>query len=218
MVPLAQFVEEQLKWDDRIFDNEIEVDSSDGHIRLRGIVPSYSERIAAEQDAYTIPGVKSVENDLHIKFKDTVVTPTDGDVKESYDRRLTIDQRINEEDIQVNVDKGVVTLNGTVDAYWKKEAAAENAFLITGVTGVINNIAVAPSERTEDKKIEEDLRNAMARSSQVKENNIKVNVRNGIVDLKGAVSNYAEAKAVREIAYFTTGVTDVKSNLNLTYA
>jgi hypothetical protein len=57
--------------------------------------------------------------------------------------KLTAESLTNFVKIDVLVDSGVVTLNGTVDTPEKRARAAQIAGAVTGVKGLINNIDVA---------------------------------------------------------------------------
>ena len=54
---------------------------------------------------------------------------------------------IPDDNIKVQVSDGWVTLEGTVEWYYQKEAAERAVRYLRGVKGVINKIAVTPPER-----------------------------------------------------------------------
>lgn len=65
---IRQDIVEHLTWDSRVNSINIEVQVKDGDVQLVGTTPTYSERMAAYEDTWSVPGVVSVENRI-------VVTP-----------------------------------------------------------------------------------------------------------------------------------------------
>ncbi|HQI02743.1 MAG TPA: BON domain-containing protein, partial [Deltaproteobacteria bacterium] len=59
-------VNTHLVWDNRIDAKDIRVEVVGSRVILIGTVPSYSDRWQAEDDAYSIPGVRSVDNRLKV--------------------------------------------------------------------------------------------------------------------------------------------------------
>jgi osmotically-inducible protein OsmY len=63
---------------------------------------------------------------------------------------LTEDPYLNERDIVITVQAGMVTLTGHQDALAKKRLAGLVAWWVPGVTDVHNEIAVVPEEEDSD--------------------------------------------------------------------
>src|SRR5881227_3302182 len=59
---------DELKWDTRVRPNEIGVAVKDGIVTLTGWVDSYLKRMAAEEAAHRVPGVKAVANDIEVRL------------------------------------------------------------------------------------------------------------------------------------------------------
>src|SRR5690242_19252902 len=57
---------EEWRWDSRVRPNEIGVAVKDGIVTLTGWVDSYLKKIAAEEAAHRVPGVKAVVNDIEV--------------------------------------------------------------------------------------------------------------------------------------------------------
>ena len=70
---------EELKWDSRVRPNEIGVAVKDGIVTLTGWVDSYLKKIAAEEAAHRVPGVKAVANDIEVRLP-TSAERTDADL------------------------------------------------------------------------------------------------------------------------------------------
>ena len=59
---------EELKWDTRVRPNEIGVAVKNGIVTLAGWVDSYLKKLAAEEAAHRVHGVKAVVNDLEVRL------------------------------------------------------------------------------------------------------------------------------------------------------
>ena len=66
----------------------------------------------------------------------------DSEIQQAVLRELHWDTRVDETDVGVEVDRGVVTLTGTVDSYVKQLAAQQAAHRVTGVLDVANDMHV----------------------------------------------------------------------------
>lgn len=67
----AKDIENQLYWDDRILSTDIVVDVIDSTAVLSGTLPSYSDKLAAAEDALSVPdifsvGVVEVDNQIEV--------------------------------------------------------------------------------------------------------------------------------------------------------
>src|SRR5260370_18216089 len=59
---------EELQWDTRVQPNEIGVAVKDGIVMLTGWVDSYLKKLAAENAAHRVRGVKAVANDIEVRL------------------------------------------------------------------------------------------------------------------------------------------------------
>ena len=66
----------------------------------------------------------------------------DSEIQQAVLRELHWDTRVDETDVGVEVDHGVVTLTGTVDSYVKQLAAQQAAHRVMGVLDVANDMHV----------------------------------------------------------------------------
>ena len=65
-----------------------------------------------------------------------VAIKTDQEVQQDVFREFRWDSRVDQTEVGVEVDEGIVTLTGTVDSYAKKLAAREAAHRVIGVLDV----------------------------------------------------------------------------------
>ena len=69
---------------------------------------------------------------------------TDSEIQQAVLRELKWDTRVEETDVGVEVDAGVVTLTGAVSNWAKRMAAQEAAHRVAGVLYVANDVHVVP--------------------------------------------------------------------------
>jgi osmotically-inducible protein OsmY len=208
---------DQLIWDSRIDSSNIAVNVTDGTVTLSGTVPSYADRRNAETDAYFTPGVYKVVDQLEVKHPAGTKIPSDADIKENIDSAYFWNSSIDSSKINVMVNGGVVTLKGSVDAYWKKLRTEEIASEATGVIDVINELAIVPGGTYTDESIANSIESALARNTTLDVNQINVKVDDGAVTLSGTVPDWYGYRAAQDIANYTYGVTSVKNNLTIQY-
>jgi osmotically-inducible protein OsmY len=142
---------------------------------------------------------------------------TDADIQQDVLRELKWDSRVEETEIGVEVDHGIVTLTGTVSIYAKRLAAQEAAHRVHGVLDVANDIQVklpGSLSRT-DTEIARAARQALEWDVLVPAEDIQSTVTDGVVILEGTVhlghQREDAARAVRNLA----GVRRVVNNLRV---
>jgi osmotically-inducible protein OsmY len=138
---------------------------------------------------------------------------TDAQIQQDVLRELRWDPRVEETDVGVEVDRGVVTLTGTVGSYARRLAAQEAAHRVRGVLDVANDVHVKLplSEERTDTDIAQAVRHTLEWDVLVPHERIRSTVTNGWVTLEGEVEHWfqrADAeRAVRHLAG-VRGVTD----------
>jgi osmotically-inducible protein OsmY len=141
--PLADAVIANLDSDPRIPDSlEIAVAADDGIVTLRGTVESFSQRRATAQDARKVDGVYDVDNQLKVSL--TGANRRDDDeIRGAALQRLIWDVAVPTDFVDVKVDDGWVTLQGTVSYMFESDAAYDDVASLYGVLGVTNEIVVS---------------------------------------------------------------------------
>lgn len=175
-------------WDYRVDASDVKAEVSDGKVTLTGTVPSYSARGAAATAAWGIDGVSEVTNLLAVRFPPTYAVPTDSEIKTSAERTVALNPDVYSADIEVTVSAGVMRLEGTVDAYWKRWKAEDLISNLSGVVDVENHLTVVPSGSFLDKDIAKDIEAALERNQYVDAEKVTVKVGDGEVTLTGTVS------------------------------
>lgn len=204
---------DQLYWDGRIDASDITITVDDGEVTLTGNVPSYRAREAAVNNAWRVQGVVGVENDLEIVYFEPETLPNDMQIRENILSSFRWNPDLRTEDIDVTVDKGWVTLEGTTDAFWKKMDAESIAYSVRGVVVVTNKIAIVTTQNITDELIAEDVMDAIERDVRVSVDSVDVTVTNGEVTLTGTVPSTTARNAAYSAALYTTGVINVDNNI-----
>jgi osmotically-inducible protein OsmY len=210
---LARQILRELKWDSRIGWSGIEVAVDNGVVTLTGTVSSYAKRVAAQEAAHLVPGVLDVANDIQVKPVGAFIR-TDTDIAKAVRNALEWDALIDNERIQSTVSDGWVTLEGDVD-FWREREDAERAILrLAGVVGVINKTKI--QERPVDpEEIREQIEFALERRADREAERLRVDVKDGAVDLWGRVHSWQEKRAVIGSIGHAPGVTQVRDHLQI---
>ncbi|MCL5958297.1 MAG: BON domain-containing protein [Chloroflexi bacterium] len=120
-------------------EQRIGVSCTCGVVTLSGQVVSYTEKSAAEGDAWSVAGVRDVVNEITI----FPIAPTpDEEIAESVREDLTRNIRVDPSKVQVEVHSGVVYLKGTVGTVPQKWLVDDLAWWTAGVTDVVNELTV----------------------------------------------------------------------------
>ena len=123
--------------------------------------------------------------------------------------------------IDVEVFKGTVQLNGFVDTAASKTRATEVAKGAKGVTAVRNNLTVrtdsgpSGSERTDDAAITAKVKSALAGDARTKAHQINIETREGAVQLSGFVDTSEAKSTAEELARAVDNVKSVDNELDV---
>jgi len=206
-------VVDQLKWDSRVDISDIDVAVSGGTVKLKGSVPSYRMREIAARDVLDVDGVTYLANELKVQYNPAVVLPDDEQIKDNIEKMFSWDPEIEPENIAVTVSAGKVTLEGSVNAIWKKLKSQDIASNVTGVFQVINKLAVVPTDTYIDQNISETIMASLERNAHVNARDVHIKVENQIVTLSGKIPGWKAYHAAQDAALYTRGVVQVHNNL-----
>jgi len=210
---LKQRVLRELKWDSRVSWASINVEVTDGIVTLAGTVPSYVQKIAAQQAAHRVAGVLDVANDIEVRPVDQFVR-TDSEIAAAVRNALEWDALVPNELLQSTVSDGWVTLEGQVD-YGRERTDAEGAIRrLAGVVGVINKITIR-KQPVNEKQLREEIEFALERRADREAERLRIEVNDGAVDLWGRVHSWQEKRAVIGSIAHAPGVTQLKDHLRI---
>jgi len=205
-------IEDELRWDPSLGNDDIAVTVRDGVVTLAGFVKSYLDKWQAERAASKVRGVKAIANDLNVKLPSSSERP-DPDVARAALDALKWNIAVPHDRIKVKVDKGWVTLEGNVDWNFEREAAERSVRSLTGVKGVTNLIAVRAQPAPRD--VKEKIKKALERGAQFDADRITVEVDGNKAILKGTVRSYAERRDAERAALNAPGITEVDNRLTV---
>jgi osmotically-inducible protein OsmY len=208
-------VQSQIEWDSRIDASNVDIEVKDKKISLKGKVPNLVAKTAATVSAYSVAAGYQVENNLEVAYPKDFKIPSDEEIAGSIRTSLSAYRTIDESDVDIVVNKGKVKLEGSVDAYWKKQRAEHASSTISGVKEVENHLTVVPTEDIVDEKIAASVLESLKRDARVDADKIDVEVKDGIVTLRGDVDDWTSYAAALYCAANTLAVKDVMSNLRV---
>jgi osmotically-inducible protein OsmY len=146
-----------------------------------------------------------------------IQTKSDSQIQQEVLRELKWDTRVEETEVGVTVENGIVTLTGTLSSYAKKLAAQEAAHRVFAVLDVANDIQVrVPGSlgRT-DAEIAQAVRKALEWDVWINEELIKSTVSNGFVTLEGVVGVLRERDDVERVIRNLDGVRGVTNKIQV---
>lgn len=219
---ISEEIDRRLYWDALVDDDLVEVKVKDGRVTLTGTVGSAAERVQAHRDAM-VAGVKEVDSSgLEVRWwarnenlrRDKYALHPDSEIEAAVRDAFLFDPRVNMFNIEVSVENGRVTLKGTVNNLKAKRSAAKDARNTVGVWHVRNLIKVRPGTPT-DKEIAANIRESLAMNPYVEQYAVEVEVKDGVVTLKGKMDNFFEKSLADSIAAGIYGVTDVRNRITV---
>jgi len=222
-------VTEAIHGDGRITSSSVAIAVNRGTVTLRGVVNSMLARQAAEQRAWSVPGVRGVVNNLEVLTDPTL---SDTQLRAVISDAVIQHPNLSLLDIKVQVIKGVARLTGTVQTNGDRNELHNLVAGVRGIRGVINDVrieapyaraaveppprepGVAPFVLKNDDAIESDIRLKMFYSNRVDGSRILAKVATGTATLTGTVGSEAERQAAEDIA-FSAGASWVTNLLRI---
>ncbi len=211
----------------------VQVQAVSGGLRLEGAVADEHERrLAAALTALVADGAEidnalTLDADLPVAPDDLFTRNQDETTAARLRQRLAWQTDTAGLDIEVEVNRGEVRLNGEVGTTAAKDRIAALAATTEGVDEVFNYIGVDPGRIADiretqaaqadvsrpDAWIASRLRRLLAFDTTVNARSIKVEARDGTAILSGAVTSSAERMVAEDLAAQVPGVGAVDSRL-----
>jgi osmotically-inducible protein OsmY len=203
--------------------DKIKVQCRGGAVTLTGVVSENFRKSLAQETAFGLPGVESVDNKLKVKHAAKTAN-TDAALLDNVKITLLFHRSVNAATTKVDVNKGVVTLKGAVGSLAQKELTTENVRDVEGVTDVRNEMKVSDSatktKPAKVNKIDDASINAAVklvllnhRSTNVLSTTLKT--KSGEVTVGGKARNEAEKSLVTKLVADVEGVESVQNRMTL---
>jgi osmotically-inducible protein OsmY len=212
---LRRDVAAELCWDPRVDSAAIEVSAASGMVTLRGTVASLGHKRVGGNSPPRVRGVTRVANDLRVQIPDRD-RRDDEDLRGDVLEALMLDGSVPMT-VDAEARDGFVTLTGTVEWRYQREAAESRTASVPGVVGIGNAIALAqaPDARTAGDAIS----CAFRRDAVLDADGLSVETfSGGLVILSGTVSSWAAHDHAVTAAWSAAGVTDVDDRIGVEYA
>lgn len=207
---IRQDMESELQWDPSIDGRRIGVTVNNGVVTLTGDVPHYSDRLAAEDGAKRVCGVRAIANDIEIKIPASGER-TDSDIAEAAANAIRWNVSLSGTEIKPVVKEGWISLTGQV-AWGYQRLAAESAVRhLIGVKGMSNEISVKPTVKASD--VKQKIEEAFERHARLDAKDIQVVVHSSTVTLNGHVHTWQEREDATLAAWAAPGVNTVENLL-----
>jgi hyperosmotically inducible protein len=204
-------------------DDSIKTESKNGVVTLTGTVTQESDRRLAQDTVESLPGVKSVDNQLTVTG---AIPPEHSDAWIGWKVKsaLLFHRNVGATGTTVYVKDGIVTLQGEASSMAEKELTTEYAKDVDNVKGVKNEMTIAktpavPSEtmgaKIDDASITAQVKSSLLTHRSTSALDTKVETTDGVVTLSGIAKNDAEKSLVTKLVTDINGVTSVINNMTI---
>jgi osmotically-inducible protein OsmY len=210
---LQKHVLSALEFEPGINAANIGVTAHEGVVTLRGAVSTFYEKRMAELAASHVFGVRALANDIEV-LPTHSSQRTDTAIAEAAANALSWDTAVPARAVQVTLADGWLTLTGTVDWRYQRDAAESAVRRLYGVKGITNSIVVKPRARSADVKAR--IETALRRSAEIDARHIHVEARDGQVTLTGSVRSMSERQQAERAAWSAPGVKLVDDRIAVT--
>jgi osmotically-inducible protein OsmY len=193
--------------------SDLSVACDGGRVVLDGTVETVAAKRLAVRKASQTPGVTSVDDHLRVAPPSTM---GDLEIAEHVRHAFLQERNIEEEHIEIEVDAdGGVTLRGHVHSLVQRRLCEVLCWWVPAVTDVRNLLTVEPPEADSDEELRDNLVTILEKDVLVNPKKFRLEVRDGVVTLRGRVDSPIERSAAENDCWFTPGVVGVSNGLTV---
>ena len=209
---LCRHVAAELSWDPQADSQAIEVSAASGVVTLRGTVASLRLKRAGGRAAARVRGVARVDNELRVQIPDND-RRDDEDLRGDALEALMLDVSVPMT-VDAQARDGFVTLTGTAQWHYQREAAEFRTANVPGVAGIDNTIALTQTPNAREAR--DAIRSAFWRNAAPDVGGVSVETASdGLVILSGVVGSWAAHDHAVAIAWSAPGVTQVDDRIRV---
>ena len=209
---LRRHVAAELSWDPQVGSEAIEVSAASGMVILRGTVPSLRLKRAAGRAAARVRGVTHIANELQVQIPDKD-RRDDEDLRGDVLETLMLDVSVPTT-VDAQAHDGFVTLTGTAQWHYQREAAELRTANVPGVAGVDNVISLTQVPNAREAR--DAIHAAFRRDAALAADGLSVETSSdALVILSGTVSSWAAHDRAVAAAWSAPGVTQVDDRIRV---
>ena len=209
---LWRHVAAELFWDPQVDSEAIEVSAADGTVTLRGTVASLRSKWAGGRAAARVRGVTWVANEVRVQIPDKDRRDDEdlrGDVLEALMLDVSVPMTV---DVQAR--DGFVTLTGTAQWHYQREAAEFRTANVPGVASIDN--AISLTQTPDAREARDAIRAAFRRDAALEADGLSVETSSaGLAILSGVVRSWAAHDHAMAAAWSAPGVTQVDDRISV---
>jgi len=203
--------------------DSIKTESKDGVVTLTGTVAEESHKSLAQDTVESLPGVKSVDNQLTVKG-DAPAEHSDTWIAVKVKSALLFHRNVSASGTTVYVKDGVVNLQGQASSLAEKELTTEYARDVDNVKSVNNQMTIAKTPgksgetlggKIDDASITAEVKSTLLAHRSTSALKTKVQTTDGVVTLGGIAKNDAEKSLVTKLVSDINGVNSVINNMTI---
>lgn len=208
---LRQLVIDELEYEPSVDAADIGVTAEKGVVTLGGHVADYVQKMAAERAAWRVKGVKGIAQKIEVRLPSDKKW-NDDEIAQRALNILAWNTLIPKDCVRVRVAGGWITLSGSVNWNYQRQAAENEVRKLSGVKGVTNDIMLSSVVQAGDLK--RRIQDALKRHAEIEADAVHVDVRSdGTVRIDGRVDNWSEMQAVEHAVWSAPGVQHVDDHL-----
>jgi len=204
---------DELQYEPSVDATKIGVTVQNGIVSLSGTVANYAETYRAIDAAERVAEVKAVTNGIKVELP-SMHQRDDADIAQAVVNALKWHVWVPHDAIKVKVEQGWVTLEGTVDAKFRRESADNAVRYLTGVKG-LTNLIIVNQPAISSSEVKTKIENALRRATELEAKHINVEVNGNKVILRGHVRSWAERGDAKRAAWAAPGVGQVEDHLTI---
>jgi len=205
-------VMDELKWQPFLHAAEIGVSVKNGVVTLSGQVDTYGKKLAAENTAKKVSGVKAIAEDIQVGVS-PAYHKSDAEIAEAVLNALKWHTAIPDDRIKVKVEDGFVKLEGEVDWEFQRASAKTAIQYLNGVRMVNNLLTVRPRVSADD--LEKKISAAFHRSATIDAAHVRVSVTGNKATLTGKVRSLAEKEEAADAVWAAPGIFVLDNRLTI---